>query len=394
MTHPMSSAIDTVCWVLVALILGFYGFRGFAASDDKPTVIRRSICSAGLGFLIVAIYRTHNPVLYLLSIIPMVIIGFLWLPGIVTKFMRPLTGAFEGDPEEAEAKPFYFLAEGMRRKGQYQAAISEIRKQLEQFPGNYEGYLKLASIQMENLNDLRAAEATLNEFLALPNRAVNETVAVLHLLADWQLQYAHDARAAANYLRRVVQLFPNSALAQAAEQRIAHLATADEAHRAHHEKKFMVTQGERDVGLRAAAVSAPAPEDPQIQVEECVRQLEAHPADNEARERLAVLYAEKFQRLDLATDQLEQMIGLPSEAPRHVAHWLNLLATLQVKYAHDQQAAERALRRITDLFPGSALATMAIERLATLQGELKAVQPPPAKALGNYEKNLGLKRPA
>src|SRR5208282_5327850 len=99
------------------------------------------------------------------------------------------------------------------------------------------------------------------------------------------------------------------------------------------------------------------------------------------REKLAVLYAEEFQRLDLAADQLEQLIGLPAEPPKHVARWLNLLATLHIKVAHDAAAAESALHRIIERFPGGALAAMAVSRLASLQSEFKSSQRTPVKTL-------------
>jgi tetratricopeptide (TPR) repeat protein len=133
--------------------------------------------------------------------------------------IKPLTGTFDGGNEEAEAKPFYFVAEGKRRKGLYEEAIAEVRKQLEQFPGDHEGYMKLASIQMEDLKDLPAAQATLNEFLGLPGRAPNEMAAALHLLADWQLQFGRDAQAAIGSLQRIVQLYPGTSFAHAAEPR-------------------------------------------------------------------------------------------------------------------------------------------------------------------------------
>ena len=78
-------------------------------------------------------------------------------------------------------------------------------------------------------------------------------------------------------------------------------------------------------------------------VDENLSQLESHPADTITREKLAVLYAEHFQRLDLAVDQLEQLIALPDETPKHVARWLNLLATLQINVGRDENAARNAL---------------------------------------------------
>ena len=71
-----------------------------------------------------------------------------------------------------------------------------------------------------------------------------------------------------------------------------------------------------------------------------VSQLNKHPADTDTREKLAVLYAENFGRLDLAVDQLEQLIALPEETPKHVTRWLNLLATLHISVANDEAERE------------------------------------------------------
>lgn len=392
MTHLLANAVDTFCWVLVVLILGVWAFRGYVRSDDRFGLVRRYIISAALVLLILGILRIDSPVKYLLFIFPCVILSFLWLPSIVSTIVRPLTGAFDGGNEEAEPKPFYFTAEGHRRKGEYDQAIAEVRKQLELFPGDYEGYVKLASIQMEDLKNLSAAQATLNEFLEIPGRAPNEMFGALHLLADWQLQFGRSARAAGETLQRIVHLYPNTPFEHAAKQRLAHLVTADEANRVRHESKFTVEPGRRDIGISNAPAPESAPVDPGTRATELVKQLQSHPFDTEAREKLAILYAEEFQRVDMAADQLEQLIALPTEPPKHVAHWLNLLATLHIKHAQNLEAAQSALRRIAERFPGGALATMATTRLASLNAELKASQITAPKTLGTYERNMGLKR--
>ena len=280
-------------------------------------------------------YEASDPFMHAVRVAlivgPAGILGFLWAPSVARFVVKPLTSAFDGGDEETELKPFYFVAEGKRRKGLYEEAIAEARKQLENFPGDFEGYTKIASIQMENQKDLPAAQATLNEFIDLPERPANEVIGMLHLLADWQLQFGRDAQASAATLQRIVQLYPGTPFAHAAEQRIAHLGSADETRRVRDESKFTVAPGQRDVGLRQAAAPPPAPVDANAQAAQYVKQLEVHPLDTETREKLAVLYAAEFQRLDLAADQLEQLIALPTEPPKHVAHWLNLLATLHVK---------------------------------------------------------------
>jgi len=393
MTHLLSNAIDIVCWILVVLILGYFGMKAHEKSEDRQALVRRWIISGVLLWMIIIFARLDIPIKVFLIIPPALVLAFIWVPSVTGTLIKPLTSAFDGGDEEVERKPFYFAAEGKCRKGQYQEALADIRRQLEFFPGDYEGYVKLATIQMEQLKSLPDAQATLDEFLNLPDRAARDVVAVLHLLADWQLQYARDAKAAGETLQRIVGLYPGTPFEHAARQRLAHLVSADEAVHARHERKFVVERRERDIGLRKeSAPIAEATADPGAMAEGYVKQLEAHPFDTETREQLAILYAEHFGRLDLAADQLEQLIAVPAEPPKHVARWLNLLATLHIKHAHNGEAAEAALRRIGQKFPGGALATVAAERLAALPSELKASERTSVKTLGSYEKNLGLKQ--
>jgi len=53
-----------------------------------------------------------------------------------------------------------------------------------------------------------------------------------------------------------------------------------------------------------------------------VKHLEGHPLDSHVRERLAVLYAGHYQRMDLATEQLEQLIQQPKQPAKQVVKWL------------------------------------------------------------------------
>jgi hypothetical protein len=392
MTHAWSNAIDLLCWVIVLPTLAWLGYRSFGRSANRAALVAKWIASLALLALIHILTPIRSPFTPIMVGVPAVLLGVIWAPSIGSMLARPLTGVIDGGDEETEAKPFYFIAEAKRQKGLYEEAMAEVRRQLEKFPGDYEGYTKLASIQMENLNDLPAAQATLNEFLDWPERRPNEVAGALHLLADWQLQFGRDAQAALASLQRIVEHYPETSLAHVAEQRIARLGAADETHRVLHEATFKVAQRERNLGLRQETAPAATPADPHLRAEEYVKQLELHPTDTATREKLAILYAEEFHRMDMAADQLEQMIGLPTEPPKHVAHWLNLLATLHIKVAHDGAAAESALRRIIERFPGGAPAIMATSRLASLQGELKALEKGSTKTLGAYEKNLGLKQ--
>jgi hypothetical protein len=125
-----------------------------------------------------------------------------------------------------------------------------------------------------------------------------------------------------------------------------------------------------------------------------VKHLEQYPLDAEVREKLAILYADHYQRLDLATGELKQLIEHPNQPARRVAHWLNLLADLQIRHGADYDTVRGTLETIVERFSNSALAERARARLAHLKLELKGQQETSGVKLGVYEQRLGLKRGA
>src|ERR1019366_5810291 len=147
------------------------------------------------------------------------------------------------------------------------------------------------------------------------------------------------------------------------------------------------------IGLLSGALQPKAPEiDYTKQAADYVKQLEVHPLDTEAREKLAVIYADHFQRLDMAADQLNELIASPNQPAKRVAHWLNLLADLQLQHGANYETVRTTLQRITDLFPNTGAASMAATRLAHLRLELKGKEKSHAVKLGSYEEDVGLKR--
>ncbi len=385
---------DLLGWLILLLALVSWGWLSFIRSAARGALVFKWGCSAVLLFIIVLLISKHQTYLTPLFLVPpAVLLGVMWAPSLGKLIIKPLTDALDGGSEEVEAKPFYFIAEARRRKGLYQEAVAEVRKQLEKFPGNPEGMMKLAEIQADDLRDLPSATATLNELLRQPGLAPHNVATALQTLADWQLNLGRDPAAARASFERIVELFPDSPLSHNAQQRIAHLDGITRAREFRENAVFKVPSGRHDLGLLKTAPPQAAPEaDAESLAAEYVQQLEKYPNDTDTREKLAMLYAEQLERLDLAVNQLEQLASLPHETPRHIAHWLDLLATLHIRHGSDMAAAENALRRITARFPHSAPASRAEVRLAALEGELKAaVSTPAPKPLGVYEKDLGLK---
>ena len=156
-----------------------------------------------------------------------------------------------------------------------------------------------------------------------------------------------------------------------------------------------VKKGVERVGLIREQGRLKVPEIDQAQVAaDYVKHLEQHPLDAHAREQLAVLYATHYQRLDLALDQLEQLVQQPNHSPKQVVHWLNLMADLQVKAGAEHERVRETLQRIIDQYPDLAAAESARRRLDILKLELKSKQNNRAVQLGAYEQNIGLKRSA
>jgi tetratricopeptide (TPR) repeat protein len=204
---------------------------------------------------------------------------------------------------------------------------------------------------------------------------------------------AQDREAARGYLEQIVQLLPDTEFALGAAHRIAHLGSLDMLLSEHDRKRFTVEEGVRNLGLlKNHDHLKPVEVDPGEVAGQYVKHLDDHPLDTEAREKLAILYADHYLRLDLAAIQLEQLISQPHQPQRLVVHWLNLLADLQIRHGADYETAQGTLQRVIDLDPNLAAAQVARNRMDRLKLEIKAQTKNQAVKLGSYEQNIGLKR--
>jgi tetratricopeptide (TPR) repeat protein len=250
----------------------------------------------------------------------------------------------------------------------------------------------IAEIQAQELKDLPAAQVTIERFCQLPGRPPAHVAYALNALADWHVQINKDPVAAKQALEKIQELLPDTDQGMMAAQRIAHLASAETLLAAREHKPVHLQAGARDVGLMRDSSGLPtANEDAEETAEKLVKQLESFPLDCEAREKLAVIYSEHFGRLDLAAEQLEQLIAAPHQPPKDIARWLNLLADFQINHGADYDTARQTLQRIIDLFPGLAAEQLAQQRIEHLRLELKGKEKGQVVKLGSYEKDLGLK---
>jgi tetratricopeptide (TPR) repeat protein len=322
-----------------------------------------------------------------------IFLALIWVGSVTDMIAKPLAALFDGGDVPPEPKPYYSIAISKRKRSKPLEAVISIREQLAKFPNDYEGVSLLAHIQAEDLKDLPSAEMTFNHFCEWDKAPPQQVAASLTQLADWHLKFFQDAFSARVALQRIVDKYPDSDLALVAKQRIAHLGGTEKNLLAAQERGPMtVPEGVKNVGLLASSAHLVPAETPPEQVAAAyVKHLQEHPDDTEAREKLAVLYAIHYQRLDMATAELAQMINEPNHPPKRMAHWLNLLADLQVRCGADYETARATLEKIVERFPDYAVAEVARSRLAHLKLEFKALEKTPNKTMGVYEQNVGLK---
>jgi outer membrane protein assembly factor BamD (BamD/ComL family) len=383
--------------VLLLLIGGGGGwliFRALKRSDDPSLLLSKWLATF---FIIgVMLYLTRGNIGIsdvLVGAVGGLMLTIIWRYSIASVFAKPFTALYDGGDLPADPRPFYSVAHAKRKRGHYNDAAAEVRKQLGRFPTDFEGQLLLAEIQAEDLNDLEAAALTISQICGQPDHAPRNIATALNTLADWHLKYRQDRDAAQHALEQVAAMYPGSEFALLAAQRIGHLATTEQMLEPHDRKPIHVPEGIKYVGLMQSSEHlAPQEADPVKLAAEYVQHLEQHPFDTEAREKLAIIYADHYQRLDLAADQLDQLIETPNQPARSVVHWLNLMADLQVRHNVDYETVYQTLQRIVDRYPNQPAADLARNRMELLKLELKVKEKNQPVKMGTYEQNIGLKQ--
>lgn len=323
----------------------------------------------------------------------LLVLTFTWAPQVIEWLASPISNMFDGGGEPPERKPFYSIAMTKRNRGKPREAIAEVRRQLDNFPNDFEGIMFMARIQAEDLTDLAEAEVTLTHFCDSHGSPVMQVAAAYTQLADWHLKLSKDADAARIWLQKIIIRFPDTEAALHAEQRIAHLVEAEKVLLAKQDRpKIEMQEGVKNVGLLdSTEFLKPKEVEPGQLAAVYVKHLELYPRDFEVREKLALIYGKEFKRLDLATMELDQLINEPKHKPKQIAHWLNMLANLQVELGAEMETVRATLGQIIERFPDLPIADLAQRRLGRLENEFKGMRGSASIKLGTYEQNIGLK---
>jgi len=189
-----------------------------------------------------------------------------------------------------------------------------------------------AEIQMVDLNDFAGASATLREIIdhrveepgASSKYLPGQVSRALGTLSEWQEKYAKDEVAARQTLTVLRDRFPGTLVELQTAQKLAR-------------KDFYLEMNDkRDITLL---------------VSECLKQLETHPLDNDTREKLARLYFTRYDKPDLAWEEMNTLFEHPHQQPADLTRWLNLMADWHL-VKENPAGARACLDQIIARFPG------------------------------------------
>ncbi|WP_160164692.1 tetratricopeptide repeat protein [Pedosphaera parvula] len=361
-------------WIITALVLVYVFVQGHKLSQVQGPARAFMVVYAAAGGLVLAI---------------------LWARVIGESVGSIFGGLYDGGTAEVEPKPFYSIAQAKKTQGKYLESLAEVRRQLQKFPNDFEGMMLLSELQAENLDDLQGAEVTVQRVCSLGEQPPRNVAYALNRMADWHLNLHKNREAAKIALEKIIELLPETEMSLQASQRIAHLADTEMLLASQQRQGVRVIKGVENIGLlQDSTALKPAETDAGKLAAILVKHLEVHPLDTEARERLANIYASHYQRLDLAQEQLEQLINQPNQTPKNVVRWLNSLVDLQVQHGGELEQARQSLQRVMDIYPESPAAQKAERRMQMLKLEFKGKEKSQAVQLGSYEQDIGLKRRA
>ena len=275
----------------------------------------------------------------LLSVVPLFILGLLWAGPLVDWIGGGAIDSVMGSGQEVESKPLYSIAETKWRRSDPEGAIAEIDRELGKFPGDYDGQTLKATIQIEGLRDFNAAQGMLLEIIQQPHHEPGQIARAMNMLADWQLKHLDDEGVARGTLESIVQRFPNTGIELLTAQRLARM-------------DFLLDYDDnRDTGEV---------------VSDCLKQLEKHPLDIDTREKLARVYFNRYDKPDLAWQEMSKLFENPFQQPRDIVRWLNRMADWHLKKGNPAGARE-CLQQIMARFPQLPFCEEAQQRLTFIK---------------------------
>lgn len=271
------------------------------------------------------------------------------------------------------APPSYSRAVASLKFGKYKTAELQVIQQLERCQEDFEGWLMLAELYAHHFNDLPEADRTIRELCTQPNITGFQISLALNRLADWHLKLTADPANARSALEEICQRLPDTHFARMARLRLEHLpASRQDLLEQRKPKTFRLPALRDDLDeTDAVQIAEMDPFEARTLADQCVEKLRRNPDDVAAREKFAILLAERLGEGDLGIEQLDLLLAMPDQPEQKSAEWLALSAAWQIRYRQNPDAARQRLKRLVELYPQTPQAFAAQRRLSLMEVDEK-----------------------
>lgn len=343
-----------------ALTYAWLMSAGLAEMEDRKSFLFRCVVLGAIALPIAAL------ILYLWE--------WYGLGAAVMCLLGPAAHGQLPERELAVPQPAYSRAVAKIKFGKFDEAEWEVLTELERFQNDFEGWMMLATLYAEHFKELDEADRTIRDVCGQPDITPVQISVALNRLADWHLKFGTDPSPARDALEELCRRIPQGHLAVMARQRLQRMpTTAAELIAGRQVKKLRLPSSVRDLNDAAPAALADSG-NAQAEAQHCVEALIENPNDIPAREKLATLQAERLGQVDRGLEQLQLLLEIPGQPDAKMADWLGLIASWQIRYLRDTEAAQVTLLRIVREFPQTPGGFVAQRRLSLMVMESKMRQ--------------------
>jgi len=302
-----------------------------------------------------------------------IIIGIIWAPSSGAMLARPLTHMFDGGDEPADPEPFYAVAMAKRKRGQYDLAMMEIRKQLRTFPADMQGHVMLAEILVEDLSNAEGAFEVLDQYLQNHELGAVQGAFVMNRLAEWEIRYRRNPEKARDWVRRIQEHYPDTEQAERATQKLAHMT--DDAYLMYRkDPKNYLVQRHLSVPKHANSPMESAGDDQATdrRYQALMEHLQEHPGDTSAREELAWLYADALGAWEKAIEELRVCSAMEHQPAARLAKWHHQMADIHCRFTGNVEEAKNILESYIQSYPDCVHTPTISMRIKRLKLESRA----------------------
>lgn len=321
--------------------------------------------------------------------IPMFLLAFIivyresWsmLPCGVLIMLLPMVHGSLSVIERPAAVTSYGAAIGKMKFGKYEDAEMKVIEQLEKKENDFEGWMMLAELYATKYHRMDDAAQVILDLCHDPSIQEVEISIACNKLADWQLTLAQNPAAARAALDLLIQRLPGTHFARMAQVRLRQIPRTREDLLDRKKPKPIRLPSLREEGAQIATTSdARARHEATLEANRLSDRLKDDPNDFEARERLAIIVAEKLGQVNLGIEQLRLMVKMPEAMGERAAKWLAQIASWERHLNKNETRFRALLAEIIRDYPNTTQALAAKRQLQLIEYEELEKQRPKVEA--------------